>query len=219
MELMLDTANLEELKEGLDYYPVDGITTNPSILKAGLPFDYDQRLKDIKALCGAHRTFHVQLGSETCEDMLKEAREIWETLGKDVYLKVPVTQEGVKAIKEIKALGGLVTATCIYHTVQGIMAIHAGADYLAPYCNRMSDKDIDFCEVISQLRELIDRDGYQAKILAASFKNMTQVTQAIYAGAHTVTVQPALLKSALHSPLVTAAAEVFKKDYEQVRKG
>ena len=218
MELMLDTANLEELKAGMEYYPVDGVTTNPSILKNDLPFDYYEHLKAIKALCGG-RTFHVQLGSETCEKMLEEAAEIWETLGKDVYLKVPVTQEGVKAIKMIKALGGRVTATCIYHTIQGIMAIHAGADYLAPYCNRMNDKDIDFVDVISQLRELIDRDHYQAKILAASFKNMTQVTQAICAGAHTVTVQPALLKNALHSPLVTAAAEVFKKDYEQVRKG
>ena len=218
MELMLDTANLEELKAGLDFYPVDGVTTNPSILKADLPFEYYKHLKAIKKLCGK-RTFHVQLGSETCEDMIIEAKEVWSKLGQDVYLKIPVTREGIKAIKVIKHLGGFVTATCIYHTVQGIMAIHAGADYLAPYCNRMSDKDIDFVEVISQLRELIDRDGYNAKILAASFKNMSQVTQAIYAGAHTVTVQPALLNSALQSPLVTAAADVFTKDYNRVREG
>ena len=219
MEFMLDTANLAELEHGLSYYPVDGVTTNPSILKNDLPFDYYAHLKAIKELCGDKRTFHVQLGAENWQDMLEEAREIWEKLGKDVYLKVPVTQDGVKAIKEIKGLGGRVTATCIYHTIQGMMAIHAGADYLAPYCNRMSDKDIDYIDVISQLRELIDRDGYKAKILAASFKNMTQVTQAIYAGAHTVTVQPALLKSALHSPLVTAAAEVFTRDYQKVREG
>ena len=119
MEFMLDTANLQELEQGIAYYPVDGITTNPSILKAELPMDYFTHLKAIKALCNG-RTMHVQLGQMTCEGMLKEAETIWEQLGKDVYLKIPVTEEGVKAIKEIKRLGGLVTATSIYYPIQGL---------------------------------------------------------------------------------------------------
>jgi len=217
MEFMLDTADLIQIEEGIDTYPVDGVTTNPSILKASLPFDYYEHLRAIKKLCGG-RTFHVQLGSPDCEGMLKEAHEIWNELGRDVYLKIPVTQEGVKAIKAVKALGGRVTATCIYYPIQGIMAIHAGADYLAPYCNRMAANEIDFYSAISQLRNLIDRDGYHAKILAASFKNAGQITQAIEAGAHSVTVPPALLHQCMHSALVMDAAAAFEKDHALLRQ-
>ena len=111
------------------------------------------------------------------------------------------------------------TATAIYYTFQGIMAIHAGADYLAPYCNRMENNDIDFVQIIEELRYLIERDGYEAKILAASFKNVKQVTNAIAAGAHAVTVQPALLKTAMHSALVSDAVQTFSRDHERVMAG
>lgn len=218
MEFMLDSANLKDLEYGIKYYPVDGVTTNPSILKADLPFDYYEHLKAIKALC-AGRTFHVQLASETFDEMMLEAEDVWQHLGKDVYLKIPVTEEGVRAIRGVKSRGGYVTATAIYYTFQGIMAIHAGADYLAPYCNRMENNNIDYLDTIEELRCLIDRDGYQAKILAASFKNVKQVTSAIAAGAHTVTVQPALLKTAMHSALVSDAVAAFSKDYKRVRDG
>ena len=218
MKLIIDDANLANIQRLYEYYPVDGVTTNPSILKKELPFAYYEHLKAIQALCG-HRTFHVQLGSPDCDGMLHEAEELWRELGKDVYLKIPVTEEGLKAIKAVKALGGKVTATCIYYPMQGILAIHAGADYLAPYCNRMANNEIDFYAAISQLRSLIDRDGYEAKILAASFKNVSQVTQAIEAGAHCVTVPPELMKPALCSALVTDAAAAFAKDYARVREG
>lgn len=218
MEFMLDSANLKDLEYGITYYPVDGVTTNPSILKADLPFDYFERLKAIKALCDG-RTFHVQLASETYDEMMLEAEKIWQNVGKDVYLKIPVTEEGVRAIKEVKARGGCVTATAIYYTFQGVMAIHAGADYLAPYCNRMENNDIDYMNTIEELRYLIDRDGYQVKILAASFKNVKQVTNAIAAGAHCVTIQPELLKTAMHSALVSDAVAAFGKDHKKVLSG
>jgi len=218
MEFMLDTANLAEIKKGIEYYPVDGVTTNPSILKANLPLNYSEHLTKIRSIIG-DRTFHVQLGAEKAEDMIREAEHLQELLGKDVYLKVPVTEEGIKAIKCIKKDGGHVTATCIYYPIQGIMAIHAGADYLAPYCNRMQNNDIDFVHAIEMLRILIDDGNYDAKILAASFKNVLQVTQAIEAGAHSVTVQPSLMLTALNSALVNDAAAVFHQDYLRVQSG
>ena len=192
MEFMLDSANLAELQHGCEYYPVDGITTNPSILKAEIPINYFEHLKKIQAIAGTG-TFHVQLGKMTFEEMVE------------------------KTIKWVKANGGRVTATSIYYTFQGIMAIQAGADYLAPYCNRMNNNDIDFYSAISQLRQLIDRDGYDSKILAASFKSVAQVTQAIEAGAHAVTIQPALLKTAMHSALVADAVAAFGKDQAKVK--
>lgn len=208
MEWMIDTANLEEITEALRVYPVVGVTTNPSILKAEMPIRYDEHLAAIRRLAEG-RTLHVQLGGDTCEGMLSEAEALQEKLGRDVYLKVPVTEAGLAAIQQLKKRGANVTATAIYYPLQGMLAVSAGADYLAPYCNRMEQNEIDFERAIGQIRDLIDRDGYPAKILAASFKNAGQVARAIDSGAHAVTVQPALLKSVLKSALVTDAVATF----------
>ena len=218
MEWILDTADLDAIRAGLDYYPIEGVTTNPSILKAALPMDFIPHLKTIKELCG-DRTFHVQLGSLTADEMVSEAENLQNILGKELFLKVPVTREGIKAISRIKAGGGHVTATAIYYPIQGMLAMAAGADYLAPYCNRMQNNDIDFRAAIAELRHLIDRDHYQSKILAASFKNVSQITAAIDAGAHAVTVQPSILDSALSSALVGDAVAAFARDQARVLEG
>ena len=216
MEWMIDTANLEEIREAMDMLPITGVTTNPSILKAALPFDYEQRLREIRALTPGC-SMHVQLGSEACEGMLWEAQELQALLGDDIYVKVPVTEQGVKAIRLLKARGVNVTATAIYYPLQAMLAVSAGADYLAPYCNRMEQNEIDFGRVIGQIRDMIDLGGYASRILGASFKNAGQVVRAIDSGAHAVTVPPALLKSCLNSALVTDAVAAFTRDYAKVR--
>ena len=97
MEWMIDTANLNAIKEAADMLPLAGITTNPTILKAELPFDYETQLKAIRELTPG-LTMHVQLGSESCEGMLDEAAYLQKLLGQDIYVKVPTTEAGVKAI-------------------------------------------------------------------------------------------------------------------------
>jgi len=208
MEWMIDTANLEEIRQALEVFPVEGVTTNPTILKAEWPMKYDEHLRAIRALCG-QRTLHVQLGSDTWQGMVEEAERIRQMIDRDVYLKIPVTEEGLHAIRVLAARGVHATATAIYYPLQGMLAVSAGADYLAPYCNRMENNEIDFGKAISQIRHMIDRDGYKAKILAASFKHAGQVTKAIDCGAHAVTVQPALLRGVLGSALVTDAVRTF----------
>lgn len=217
MEWMIDTANLDAIKEAVDMLPLAGITTNPSILKAELPFDYETQLKAIRALTPG-MTMHVQLGSESCEGMLEEAAYLQNLLGRDIYVKVPTTEVGVKAMKRLKDRGVNVTATAIYYPLQAMLAVSAGADYLAPYCNRMEQNEIDFGKAIEQIRDMIDLGGYDAKILGASFKNAGQVVRAIDSGAHAVTVQPAMLRSVLKSALVTDAVAAFTKDYALVTK-
>ena len=215
MEWMIDTANLNAIKEAVDMLPLAGITTNPSILKAELPFDYETPLKAIRALTPG-LTMHVQLGSEDCEGMLEEAAYLQNLLGQDIYVKVPTTEAGVKAMRRLKDRGVNVTATAIYYPLQAMLAVSAGADYLAPYCNRMEQNEIDFGKAIEQIRDMIDLGGYEAKILGASFKNAGQVVRAIDSGAHAVTVQPAMLRSVLKSALVTDAVAAFTKDYALV---
>lgn len=216
MEWMIDTANLSEIEEALRVFPVEGVTTNPSILKAEMPIRYEERLLAIRRLAGG-RTMHVQLGGGSCAEMLDEAEALRALLGGDVYLKVPVTEPGLETIRALKKRGFNVTATAIYYALQGMLAVSAGADYLAPYCNRMEQNGIDYELAIGQIRGMIDRDGYASKILAASFKNAGQVTRAIDSGAHAVTVQPALLKSVLRSALVTDAVRVFNEHQALVK--
>ncbi|MEG1427987.1 MAG: transaldolase family protein, partial [Oscillospiraceae bacterium] len=122
MELLLDTANLEELAFGLSAFPICGITSNPTILKREGGVDLYAHLKKIKALAGA-RSLHVQVVSEKTADIVEEAHCILDRLGADTYIKIPVSQEGVPAIKALAKEGVKITATAIYTTMQGILAL------------------------------------------------------------------------------------------------
>ena len=147
--------------------------------------------------------------------MLREARVIRRIAGERTLIKIPTTAAGLPAITALKAQGARVTATAVYSTAQGLLAAAAGADYLAPYVNRMSDADIDPLRVIAALREDIDREGVPTRILAASFKNIKQVTDAVAAGAHAVTVGADLLDSMLALPLVSLAVDAFADDFRE----
>ena len=209
---MLDSANLKDLGYSLEHYPISGVTTNPSILKAEGQIDLRDHYMRLRDLCNG-RSLHIQLLSRQAEDMLREAEVIVNLLGSATYVKVPVTEQGLKAIQKLKKKGLKVTATAVYSFAQGALAVASGADYIAPYCNRMENNEISFRKVVEDLRTVIDRDGYNGKILAASFKNMGQVNDALVCGAHAVTLQPALLNGLCASPLVADAVCAFEADY------
>ena len=213
MQYMLDTANLELISQCLDIYPIEGITTNPTILKEEGSVPLRERLLDIRALCGSERSLHVQLLAQDYDGMLVEAETVYNLLGENTYVKIPTTEQGLKAIKTLKRNGRAVTATAIYYLSQALLAVTAGADYVAPYCNRMENNDIDFRHIIEATRSLIDRDAYSSQIVAASFKNVTQVNDALAYGAHAVTVAPSLLRATLASPLIEGAVQAFEADF------
>ena len=155
MEWMLDSANLKEVRESLEIFPVSGVTTNPTILRSEGRIDYAKHLRELSAIVGTNRTFHVQAGVDGCENIVREAQRIQEIVGKDVYIKIPITEEGLKAIAVLKAQGTHITATAIYTAYQGLLAAQAGVDYLAPYCNRMEQFGIDFGIAIAQIRHIV----------------------------------------------------------------
>lgn len=216
MELMLDTANLEKIKVYQDMLPITGVTTNPSIIKAEGKVDFFAHLKALKALLKPGTSLHVQVVSPTTEGMLKDAAAIREALGEDVYIKVPVNAAGVAAIKELKAQGYPVTATTIYTRLQGYLALMAGADYLAVYYNRVDEMDGDANEVIAALRDAIDRDGYEAQVLGASYRTSHQAQLSYESGAHAVTINPDLILPALTAAHVQDAAAKFDADWASV---
>ena len=212
MELLLDTANLEAIKKYCDYYNIIGVTTNPTILsREEGPFF--ATYEAIRKVIGAEKQLHVQVTARNCEDMLKEAETITSRLGKDVYIKVPVIEEGVKAMKLLKEAGFNVTATAVVSVQQAFLAGSVGADYVAPYVNRMENLSIDPYEAVARIREIYDNQGITTKILGASFKNTQQVMRTYEMGAEAVTVAPELLTTMCSNAVTDLWVENFEKDW------
>lgn len=216
MELMLDTVNLEELKYYLDYYPVVGVTSNPSIFRNEGDVDFFKHLRKVRKLVGTGRSLHVQVTAGDYEGMIREAERIREEVGNDTFIKIPVSEEGLKAIKTLSSQGVYVTATAIYTTFQGMMAVLAGARYAAVYYNRMQNIDVDPDRVIHEVTALINKNGLDCKLLAASFKNVGQVTSALIHGAHSVTVPVSLLTTGLSMPSIQKAVDDFRRDWQAI---
>lgn len=215
-ELMLDTADLTSLKSGLAAWPICGVTSNPSILKKAGKVELYEHLNKMKALCGTERSLHVQVVATTTRGILEDAHTILSVLGRETYIKVPVSEAGLPAIKQLAAEGVNVTATAVYSTMQGILAVLAGAKYVAVYYNRMENNCVDPNQVIRELRSFIDNCGSDAKVLGASFKNVCQVTSAYENGAQSVTVAPELITSALGMASIGGAVDAFTTDFESV---
>ena len=216
MEYMVDTINIEDIKHYSEFYPITGITSNPSIIKLEGKIDYFKHFNKIREIIGMDKSLHIQVVSDKFEGIIAEANAILQNVDKNVFIKVPVTEEGLKAIRALKAKGIGVTATAIYTKVQGLLAMEAGADFIAPYFNRMENIDVDPIEIITTFAQMIKEYHYPTKILAASFKNMRQVNAAFECGAQTATVKPELLHDALEMPIIKKAVEDFTTDWENV---
>ena len=130
MEYLLDTANIEEIKYYNDYLPISGVTSNPSIVKKEGNIDFFAHMKEIRNIIGFDATLHVQVSTKDYEGMMADAKAILENIDDKVYIKIPVTMDGIKAIKELKKQGVNITATAVYTKAQAFMALEAGADYI-----------------------------------------------------------------------------------------
>lgn len=217
MEFLLDTVDLKKIKYYCDKLNVKGVTSNPTILKKdGVGDDLFAHLKKIKEIIGDERELHVQVVAPSVSGMIDEAHKIIDEVGKDVYIKVSTTLDGLEVMKKLKAEGIRVTATAIYTEFQGYQAINVGADYLAPYYNRMLNQNIDSAEVIRNLAKRINLDNSNTKILAASFHNVAQVNEALSNGAQAVTVGPDIVASAFKMPSISQAVADFRNDWESL---
>jgi len=208
---LLDTADIKEIKRLMDLYPIDGVTTNPSIIsKVRKPVG--EVIKEIRSIIGEDKMLHVQTLGEKAEEMVDEAVKLKEMVGGNFYIKIPVTPQGIKAISMVKKLGIKVTATAVFTQQQGLIAAKAGADFLAPYVNRLDNVSCHGVDVVSDLVHLIKTYNLDAKVLAASFKNVDQVHGVSMAGAHAATISPKLFDHLVYHPLTNQAVRDFEED-------
>ncbi|QGG61394.1 fructose-6-phosphate aldolase [Loigolactobacillus bifermentans] len=216
MEFLLDTIHIDDIKKYNAMIPLAGVTSNPSIVHKEGQVDFFNHLRQIREIIGADKTLHVQVVGQTTEAMLADAHTVLENVDHDVYIKVPTNEPGLAAMKQLKQEGVHITATAIYTQIQGYLAIAAGADYLAPYFNRMVNADINAGLVIAQLAKQIEREHAKTKILAASFHTVQQVNQAFENGAQAATMGVDILKTALGNPAISAAVTGFTSDWEDI---
>lgn len=215
MIYLADTANCDEIRDLINYYPVVGVTTNPSLLAhEGKPVS--EIIPEILG-CIGDKMIHIQTISENADDILKEAklyRKIFG-LGNNYYAKIPVTREGYRAIRMVKDAGINVTATAIFTQQQAMIAANAGADFVAPYVNRLDNIVSHGIEVVADIVKAIRLYNLNTKVLAASFKNVDQVYRVSLTGCHAVTLNYEVFLALMSHPMTDKGVYDFERDGSQ----
>lgn len=215
MQYILDTADLAAIKHCNEYYPLAGVTTNPSII-AKENCDFWKLVKEIRSIIGEEKMLHVQTTQKTAEKIVEEAKLLKKELKGNFFVKIPINEEGLKATMELKKLGIGVLMTAIFTPAQALIAAEAGASFVAPYVNRLDNIIGDGCAVVAEIVKQFKLYGTDCQVLAASFKNAEQVHKCASAGCHCVTVAADVLKSVISHPMTDAAIASFDKDWKAV---
>lgn len=209
MKLFLDTANVEHIREANEMGVICGVTTNPSLIaKEGR--DFNEVIKEITGIVDG--TISGEVISENAEGMIKEGREI-AAIHKNMIVKIPMTVEGLKAVKVLASEGIRTNVTLIFSANQALLAANAGATYVSPFLGRIDDISMDGMELVRTIAEIFDFHGIDTEIIAASVRNTIHVTEAAKAGAHIATVPYSLVMQMVKHPLTDAGLEKFKADW------
>ena len=210
MKFFLDTANVDEIKRVNDLGLCDGVTTNPSLInKEGR--DFKEVVSEISKIVDGPVSAEV-----TCYDyegMVDQARDLakWSD---NIVVKIPMTEDGLKAIHTLSKEGIKTNCTLIFSLSQGIMAMKAGATYISPFMGRIDDMGENGAELVASLRDVIDIYGYESEIIAASIRHINHLEEAALAGAHIATIPGSLFEKLWTHPLTTQGIENFKKDWD-----
>ncbi|AIF53039.1 transaldolase family protein [Pelosinus sp. UFO1] len=213
MNILLDTAEVDFIKSANEYYPIDGITTNPTILAKGKR-PYIEILQEIVSIIGSEKMLHVQVLSTNAKEIVKEAEYVNKVLSGNIYIKIPVVPEGFKAMMALQKKNIKVTATAVSTPQQALMAAKAGASFVAPYVNRIDNISGDGVKVVADIIKIFNTHNMKAQVIAASFKNVEQVQKVCLAGTHAVTVSEDVFTNLYHHPLTDWSVNKFIEDWE-----
>lgn len=215
MKLLIDDANIGLIKKIYEFYPVDGVTTNPSILAKSGRSPY-QVLKEIRTFIGNQAELHVQAVANTAEGMIEDAHCIVKELGDSTYVKIPSIPEGFKAMKALHNEGVNLTATAIYTPMQAFIAAKCGAVYAAPYINRIDNMGYNGIQVAKKIHDIFRNNGLRTEVIAASFKNSQQVLELCEYGVGASTISPEVIDALVNNPAITSAINDFVVDFEKL---
>lgn len=215
MKLFIDDANLSEIRRLCDLYPIDGVTTNPSILaKAG--GDPVSVLREIRALLGPDKLIFAQAIPLDAAGMLRDAHAIVKLLGENTVVKLPSVPEGFKAMRLLAAEGIQTCGTVVYAPMQAYLAAKAGAAFVAPYVNRIDNLGYDGIQIVREIQDILTLHDLPCKVLAASFKNSQQVLSLCAYGIGSATCAPGVIDQLTKNLAVDGAIADFMRDFASV---
>ena len=215
MKFFIDTANVKEIREAYDMGIISGCTTNPSLIaKEGR--DYTETLKEIASFLDGPISGEVKADTVKAEDMVKEGREI-ASLSKNMVVKIPMTGEGLKAVKELSKEGIKTNVTLVFSATQAILAARAGATYVSPFLGRLDDISSDGLILIEDIMEIFSMyPDIETEVICASVRHPIHVVDCAKLGADIATVPFKVLKQMIAHPLTDIGIEKFKEDYRKV---
>ncbi|KYG80247.1 MULTISPECIES: fructose-6-phosphate aldolase [Roseivirga] len=213
MKFFIDTANLDEIREAYDLGVLDGVTTNPSLMaKEGIS-GHDNVIAHYKAICDiVDDNVSAEVIATDYEGMLKEGRELAQIDDK-IVVKVPMTKDGIKAIKTFTAEDIRTNCTLVFSAGQALLAAKAGASYVSPFIGRLDDIGFDGLELIGQICQIYDNYGYTTEVLAASVRHTMHLLQCAEIGADVATCPLKVITSLLNHPLTDKGLAQFLADH------
>ena len=213
MKLFIDTANIDEIKAANDLGVICGVTTNPSLIaKEGR--DFKTVIKEITQIVDG--PISAEVISLEADGMIEEALELAK-IDKNIVIKIPMTAEGLKAVKALSAKGIKTNVTLIFSAAQALLAAKAGAAYVSPFVGRLDDIDSDGMYLIEDIVTIFNNYGIETEIISASIRNSIAVTNCAKAGADIATVPYKVIMQMIKHPLTDAGIEKFLKDWESVK--
>lgn len=212
MKFFIDTANIEEIKKANDLGVLDGVTTNPTLVsKEGREFK-----ELIKEICGiVDGPVNAEVLSTDAEGMLKEARELVK-LSDNIVVKIPLIEEGLKAVKELAGEGIKTNVTLCFSLTQALMAAKAGAAYVSPFVGRLDDISNRGMDLVEQIVMVYENYGFDTEVIVASIRNPTHVVDAALIGADIATMPYVVIRQLIRHPLTDIGLERFLADWKKM---
>lgn len=214
MKFFIDTANVDDIRKANDMGIICGVTTNPSLIaKEGR--DFNQVIKEICSIVDGPISGEVKATTTDAENIIKEAREIAK-IHKNMVIKIPITAEGLKAVKVLSKEGIKTNVTLIFNSTQALMAAIAGATYVSPFLGRLDDIATPGIDLIEEISGIFRAQNIKTEIICASIRSPLRVAQCALAGADICTIPYKVIEGCIKHPLTDIGIEKFRKDYEAV---
>jgi len=215
MKFFLDTANLDDIKEAVSLGVIDGVTTNPSLVAKEGDVDFHTRIQEICEI--VEGPVSAEVISLEAEEMIAEARELAD-LADNVAVKIPMTEEGLKAVKVLDEEGIKTNVTLVFSANQALLAAKAGATFISPFVGRLDDRAHDGMKLIEEINTILDNYNLDSEIITASIRSPRHVKEAALVGADIATIPFEVIGKMSKHPLTDIGIERFLDDWKSVQE-
>ena len=219
MKIFADTADLDEIRELASWGIIDGVTTNPTLVKKS-GYSFTKIIEEIFKIVNG--PISLEAVSEKADDMVKEAKglvlKVSEKYRKNVAIKIPMTPEGLKAVKKLSKEGIKTNVTLVFSANQALLAAKAGATFVSPFIGRLDDVGQEGMQIIDEIMDIYDNYDIKTEVIVASIRHPIHVIQAARLGADIATVPPGIIRKMVKHSLTDVGIKSFLKDWKEIKK-